>query len=400
MMHHLHRALLVLTLGALSFGCAGGARQAAEVSVKDALSYAHDRHLENARTHDPADGSLRRVIDGQWETTRPQGWTSGFFPGILWMLYDYSGDQAMLEQARRWTDPLEVLRTYTGNHDLGFMVYNPFGHGYRLTGDEAYHAVILDAANALASRYNPDVGVIRSWDHGDWTYPVIIDNMMNLELLFWAAENGGDASLYDLAVSHALRSRQEHVRPDGSTFHVIDFDPATGEVVGRETHQGYADESTWARGQAWAIYGFTMTYRETEDFRFLETAERLADWFVANLPEDHVPYWDFDAPDKENAPRDASAAAIAASGLLELSNYATEAGKQDRYRNTAANILRALSSPRYLTRGTDNPAVLLHSVGNLPGDSEVDIPIIYADYYFIEALLRMMGRYAAPLASS
>ncbi|OLD58487.1 MAG: hypothetical protein AUI33_17580 [Ignavibacteria bacterium 13_1_40CM_2_61_4] len=246
--------------------------------------------------------------------------------------------------------------------------------------------MVIQGARSLATRYSPIVGCTRSWNNRH--FPVIIDNMMNLEILFWAARHGGDPAWYDMAVSHALKTRQNHVRADGSTYQVVDYDPNTGAVLAKETVQGYSTESTWSRGQALAVYGFTMTYRETGDTRFLDTARQVADYFVDHLPADRVPYWDFEAPNIPNEKKDSSAAAIAASGLLELSTLVPEGASRTRYREAAFQILESLCSPAYLAEGTTSSGILLHGVGNKPSNSEVDVSLIYGDYYFIEALMR------------
>lgn len=328
-----------------------------------------------------------------WHTTNMHSWTSGFFPGCLWYAYEYSGDPFFRGAAERWTEALEPVKNQTNTHDLGFMIFCSYGNGYRLTGNETYRAVINHTAGTLANRYKRVTGVIRSWDWNKdvWQYPVIIDNMMNLELLFWSSKNGGPSEWYIVANEHAEKTAANHVRQDGSTYHVVDYNPDTGEVNERYTAQGFARDSCWARGQAWGIYGFTMTYRETGDRQFLKTARRLADYFIAHLPEDDpVPYWDFDASDIPDEPRDASAGAIAASGLLELSTCVAKEDEKSAeiYYNTAVKLLESLCSPVYLTEGTESPAILRHSVGSKPAGSEVDVALIYADYYFMEALLR------------
>jgi len=350
------------------------------------LDLAVDKYSRSAMTMIPSNGYPRNIPEGiQWSTTGAGGWTSGFYPGILWYLYRYSGSDSLHMLAERWTIGLEAQKT-ANTHDVGFMINNSFGHGFRIGKIAAYKQTVLDAADHLASRFNPVVGAIKSWDwSAQWDFPVIIDNMMNLELLFWAANNGGQAELKNIAITHAETTIREHVRSDGGTFHVVVFDSETGAVEQKRTHQGYADSSTWARGQAWGIYGFTMSYRETKQDKFLQTAEKLAGYFIDHLPKDYVPYWDFQAPDIPNAPRDASAGAIAACGMLEL---ATHTGNQ-AYRKTAENILRSLVSDSYLVQNTDYPALLLHSTGNFPGSSEIDMPIIYAEYYFVEAMLKI-----------
>jgi unsaturated chondroitin disaccharide hydrolase len=353
---------------------------------KSVLDLAVAKYTRSAEAKNPADGYPRNIPEGtQWSTTGAGGWTSGFYPGILWYLYQYNSSDALKTEAQRWTIGLESQKT-AGTHDVGFMINNSFGHGYRIGKIDVYKQTVLDAAAHLASRFNPAVGATKSWEWSDkWKYPVIVDNMMNLEMLFWAANNGGSAELKNIAVTHAETTLREHVRPDGGTFHVVDFDPQTGKAVQKCTHQGFADSSTWARGQAWGIYGFTMTYRETKQKKFLDTAEKLAGYFIERLPKDYVPYWDFQAPNIPNEPRDASAGAIAACGMLELAQHT---GNQT-YRTTAEKILKSLASDSYMVQNVDYPALLQHSTGSFPGNSEIDMPIIYAEYYFVEAMLKI-----------
>jgi hypothetical protein len=262
-----------------------------------------------------------------------------------------------------------------------------YGQGLRIAGVADYEGVVLAAATSLDTRFDPTVGCVRSWDWGEWTFPVIIDNMMNLELLFRAAKMGGSRELYDIAVRHAATTMTHHFRDDGSTYHVVSYDTTTGSVLARETHQGFAHESVWARGQAWAMYGFVMAYRETGEKRFLTTAERAADWFIAHLPEDHIPYWDFSVA-VTGEPRDASAAAIAASALFELAGTAETPARQAGYAAAARNSLQALCRAPYLAEGSPSMGILQHATGNKPSNSEIDVSLIYGDYYFLEALLR------------
>lgn len=326
--------------------------------------------------------------DGTWKTVPVSDWTSGFFPGCLWYMYEYTTDPYFRSSAERWTEKLEPMQFFTGNHDIGFMIFNSFGNGYRLTANPEYREVVLQAARTAVKRYDPRVGCIKSWDNPKWQYPVIIDNMMNLELLFWAVQNGEDSSLYRIAVSHAERTMNNHFRPDGSTYHVISYDSTNGRVIGGYTHQGYSDSSVWARGQAWAIYGFAMAYRFTHEEHFLNTARRAAAYFIDNLPADHVPYWDFRAPGIPDEPRDASAAAIAACGLLELSTYTTDPSESRWLFATAESIFQSLASTPYSSAGTPSRGIILHSVTSRPANIEVDVSLIYADYYLLEALLR------------
>jgi unsaturated chondroitin disaccharide hydrolase len=334
------------------------------------------------RTSDPETGELVTSASG-W-------WCSGFYPGSMWYLYEYTGKDEIMEVARQVNALVEKEKENKGTHDLGFMLYNSFGHGLRLTGDDSYKDILITGAYSLASRYNDKVGCIRSWDHGEWQFPVIIDNMMNLEYLFWAARETGDSMFYKMSVSHADNTVINHFRDDYSTYHLVDYDPETGSVINKKTVQGAFDESSWARGQAWGLYGFTIAYRETGNQNYLKYAVGLADFILThpNLPDDMVPYWDFEAPEIPDAKRDASAAAIICSALLELQKYVDEE-TAGNYVKAAEQIIRSLSSPAYRAKpGENNYFILMHSVGSIPHGSEIDVPLTYADYYFIEALLR------------
>lgn len=365
----------------------GGSPDAAvpdPVDVEGRLAVARARYLAAAQGLDPRDGFPKWVEGGAWVTSGQGVWTSGFFGGVLWLLA-LDGDAALAAEARRWTAPLEVQAFNRLNHDVGFKIMPTFGAAARVEGAAADRRLVAAGADALASRFDADVGCTRSWSHGAWAFPVIIDNMMNLEILLWAAEAGldGDGERWRaVAVAHADRTAAEQVRADGSTFHLVDYDAASGAVIGRMTHQGAADDSTWARGQAWALYGFTMVHRFTGEARHLDVARRTADAFLARLGGDAVPFWDFDAPDIPAAPRDASAAAVAASGLLELSVASGEA----RYFDAAVRMLRALGEAPFAAAA--GPSVLAESVGHFPEQSEVSVPLVYADYYYVEALLR------------
>lgn len=344
---------------------------------------------------------------GSLSTTDIYGWTSGFFPGTLWFLYEFTNDSCWKEKAVEWTLPLEPNRTNTKDHDVGFMMYNSFGKGFALTKNESYRDILVQTANSLMTRYNPNVHSIQSWEGGKshhdtiiWQFPVIIDNMMNLELLFWAARETGDKKYYDVAVTHANTTIKNHLREDFSCYHVVDYDTITGEVRDRATAQGYADNSAWARGQAWGVYGFTMVYRETGDSKYLSVAQKMADFFLHNpsLPEDKVPLWDFNAGQDGYTkkwkfdetrigyiPRDASAAAIAASALFELYQYT----KNPEYYDSAVTMIHSLASEQYrAVPGSNAGFLLMHSTGSLPHGKEIDVPLVYADYYFLEALLR------------
>ncbi|OCW95564.1 glucuronyl hydrolase [Macellibacteroides sp. HH-ZS] len=336
---------------------------------------------------------LANTASKDWNCTSIYDWTSGFWPGILWYVYEYNHDEKIKLEAERFSAALyPVVDRKADNHDLGFMMYCSLGNGYRLTGNEEYKKVLLRTADSLATLYNERVGTIHSWpgmrSKMGWPHNTIIDNMLNLELLFWAASNGGDKSLYDIANRHAEVTMKNQFRDDFSTCHVVVYDTITGSRIKQVTHQGYADQSMWARGQGWAIYGFTMCYRETKNPDFLTTACKAADIYLSRLPEDKVPYWDFDAPAIPNEPRDASAAALVASGLLEMSLYVKDKKEAERYKLAAEQMLQSLSSSEYRS-GERNNAFLLHATGHMPNNSEVDASIIYADYYYLEALIRL-----------
>jgi unsaturated chondroitin disaccharide hydrolase len=316
-------------------------------------------------------------------------WCSGFFPGELWYLYEFTKKPEWLTAAKQYTAPIEQEQYTKSTHDLGFEIYCSAGNAYRLTRDAHYKDVIVNAAKSLSTRFNPIIGCIKSWDgRREWGYPVIIDNMMNLELLFEATKLSGDSSFYKIAVTHANTTMKNHFRPDFSSYHVIDYDITTGKVLHRQTHQGYADESSWARGQAWGLYGFTLCYRETHNKAYLVQAEHIAHYILTNpdLPKDMVPYWDYSVPDKTTEPRDASAAAIAASALYELSTYSTTQAKL--YKAAADKIVKSLENGYQATLNGSKGFLLLHSTGHKPAKSEIDVPIIYADYYYLEALTR------------
>jgi unsaturated chondroitin disaccharide hydrolase len=317
-------------------------------------------------------------------------WTSGFMPGLLWYMYEYTGNNYWLDEARRYTEPIEREKTNAGTHDMGFKIYCSFGNGYRLTSDPHYRDVIVESSNTLITRYNPVVGAIRSWDHNreKWDYPVIIDNMMNLEMLFRATQITGDSVYYNIAVQHARTSMRTLFREDYSTYHVAGFNPETGELMQQHTHQGAFHGSAWARGQAWGLYGYIMSYRFTGYPEFLAQAENIASFILNHprLPADMVPYWDFDAANIPNEPRDVSAATIMASALYELSTAGT--AKSAYYKQMADRMLASVYHNYRSPDGGNLGFVIEHSTGHLPHGYEIAVPIIYADYYFIEAALR------------
>ena len=344
-------------------------------------------------------------MDGEIVYVPTDAWVSGFFAGTLWYMYELTGDEMWAGHARKHTEILDSIQYLTWHHDVGFMIYDSYGNGLRLKNIPEYKDVCVTTAKSLSTRFRPGAGIIQSWnvDRGwqserGWKCPVIIDNMMNLELLFKATEFSGDSTYAKIAISHADKTMENHFRPDYSCYHVVDYDPETGEVLHRCTAQGYADESAWARGQAWALYGYTTAYRFTGYDRYLRQAENVAGFIFndPNMPEDLVPYWDFDAPDIPDTYRDVSSAAIIASALYEL-GYLTG---NTSYFEKADRIIASLSTPAYrAAQGTNGGFILMHSVGSIPHGSSIDVPLNYADYYFLEALIRKrnIGNGLAPV---
>jgi len=370
-----------------------------KVDADNELTYCSNQVNRSLNELKPLDYNLmpRNMADASlvWQCRKvdKSEWCSGFWPGILWYDYEFSKDPVILEAAKKYTASLQFLSEIPAfDHDLGFLLFCSYGNGYRLTKDSSYKRILLRAADTLATLFNPKVGTILSWPREvkaqNWPHNTIMDNMINLELLFWAAANGGSHHLYDIAVSHADKTMRYHFRTDYSSYHVAVYDTVDGHFIKGVTHQGYADNSMWARGQAWAIYGFTMVYRETKDPKYLDFVQKVADVYLSRLPKDGIPYWDFDDPNIPNAPRDASAAAVTASALIELSGYVKDAKASLRYKIAALKMLRSLSLSPYKA-GATKSAFLLHSTGNKPKGSEIDYAIIYADYYYIEALTRL-----------
>ncbi|MCR2006249.1 glycoside hydrolase family 88 protein [Bacteroides acidifaciens] len=329
--------------------------------------------------------------DGSYRLENAKDWTSGFYPGSMWLAYDLTGDEVLAKEARTYTNRLEDIQYYTGNHDIGFMMFCSYGHALRLKPESKDKQILVNSSESLCARFSPEVGLIRSWDFGDWSYPVIIDNMMNLEMLFWASEQTGNSKYRDIAIAHADKTLKNHFREDMTSYHVVSYSVPSGKVESKGTFQGYSDSSAWARGQAWGVYGYTMCYRFTKNPVYLEAAHKIVRFIMNNRPseKDYIPYWDYNAPDIPNAPRDASAAAITASALLELNGYTDDKKLSDDYTEYAESILKQLSSPEYLAKDKENKGfILLHSVGSFPHNSEVDVPLNYADYYYLEALKR------------
>jgi len=366
--------------------------QSMKALINDDLQFAAQQYKVLMQTL-PASQMPKTYDAGKKElvTSNTKWWCSGFYPGTLWLIYEGTKDSTIKAEAEKRLALIEPEKNFAPNHDVGFKMYCSFGTAYRITKNPAYKDVILVSANTLTTRYRPAIQSIQSWDsNANFKCPVIIDNMMNLELLEWAAQNGGEKRFDQIAVNHANTTLKNHYRADNSSYHVVDYNLATGTVAGKKTHQGYADESAWSRGQSWGLYGFVMMYRFTKDTVYLSQARKIAAFIQhhPNLPADKIPYWDFNAPDIPNAKRDASAAAVMASALLELGQY-TKGNEKQNYISAAEKMIQTLSSPAYRAApGTNGGFLLQHSVGSIPGNSEVDVPLTYADYYFIEALLR------------
>ena len=336
------------------------------------------------------------INTGKMVTSNTKWWCAGFFPGTLWYLYDYSKNTNIQKIAEERLNLMEPEKHFTGNHDLGFMMYCSYGNAYRITKNDKYKKIIDTAAMSLASRFRPKIQSIQSWDSSkNFKCAVIVDNMMNLELLTWVSNNGGDPRFGEIARIHANTTMERQFRPDNAAYHVLDYSLATGSLLKKTTWQGYSDSSAWSRGQGWAVYGYTMMYRLTKDEKYKAQANKIAAFILnhPSYPKDGIPYWDFDAPNIPNALRDASAGAIMASAFIELSGYVAGPLKQ-KYKKAAETILTSLSSPEYLaSKGTNGGFLLKHSVGALPLKGEVDMALTYADYYFVEAMLRYLKQY-------
>ena len=366
--------------------------------VKDGVEFASGQLQILVSECEPSEDEtlLPRALDedGNLIYTPYYGWTSGFFPGSLWYMYDLTGNPYWKEKAVRHTEILEEVKYNTKHHDTGFMIGCSYGNGLRLSGKEEYKDIIVQAARSLSSRFHPGAGVIQSWSEENttvqkngWKCPVIIDNMMNLELLFKAFEICGDSTFVRIAVSHADKTLKNHFRPDFSSYHVVDYDPDTGAVLARQTAQGYSDESAWSRGQAWGLYGFTMCYRYIKEPRYLAQAEHIAHFLISNpnMPDDMIPYWDFSCPDIPDTYRDVSSGAIMASALYELSTFSDN----PEYLKSADRLLESLSGAPYrCPKGGCHGFLLTSSVTSIPQKVDVDTPLNYADYYYLEALAR------------
>lgn len=388
------KKLTVVSLLLLAAFHASAQQESMSQVVDRALKVAHQqgelmiRNLEEKQEKDV----VPKNFDGKrLHYANYRSWICGFYPGVMWLLYEDTPTEKLKRDADMVTRRIEKVKDITNNHDVGFMLNCSFGNGYRLTKNPHYLAVLKQGARNLSNRFNPVVGCTRSWDNRKWQFPVIIDNMMNLELLTSIGKMTGDKEMVRRAVSHATVTMKNHFRPDFSCYHVVSYDTITGKPVVKQTHQGYADSSAWARGQAWALYGFTMMYRETGNRQFLEQARHVANYLVGHprMPEDGIPYWDFDDPQIPNTYRDASAGAVMASAFIELSQL-DKTKDSRRWLAFGEKQVRSLASPVYMAQpGTNGFFVLKHSVGNYKKHSEMDVPLTYADYYFVEALLRL-----------
>lgn len=392
---HFFMALVVFFFVALSFSCTQTNSKSQDF-INDNVTFAAEQYGLQTDIIEKSGKVLnpKTIIDGKMKYIRPQEWTSGFFPGSMWYMYELTGDEKWKNLGIKYTEAIEEVKDLTSHHDVGFMIGCSFGNALRLSGNEAYKDVIIQAAKSLSTRFRPGAGIIQSWNvtggwqaERGWECPVIIDNMMNLELLFNATRFSGDSTFYHIAVSHADKTMEHHFRPDYTTWHVIDYSPEDGSVRHKHTAQGFSHESTWARGQSWGIYGYVVCYRETGNPKYLEQAKKVFNAVAThpNMPEDKIPYWDYNAPDIPNALRDASSAAIIASALYELATIEN----REYYKGWADEIMKSLASPAYRANLGENGNFLLkHSVGSIPHGSEIDVPLNYADYYFLEALKR------------
>ncbi|MDL2221177.1 glycoside hydrolase family 88 protein [Parabacteroides sp. OttesenSCG-928-N08] len=386
---------LILASGILLSGCQVNNEEKLASVIQRGLTVSTEHALNMAKELESQEGRLPKTLkpDGTLETSNYGWWCSGFFPGELWYLYENNSTAELKRYAEMYTDRVEPAKKLTGTHDLGFMLNCSFGNGYRLTQNPRYLEIMTEGAHSLATRYQPHLELIRSWDFNRdrWQYPVIIDNMMNLEFFTSVSRMTGDQQFAEIANKHAMKTMEHHFRPDYSSYHVISYDTISGMPHIKQTHQGLADESAWARGQAWGLYGYVSMYRETGKKAYLNQALHIAAFMMNHptMPEDKVPYWDFDDPKIPEVPRDASAAAIMASALIELSQL-VEDGTGQLYLDYAIAQVRSLSSPDYLAEpGTNGNFAIMHCTGHLPGNSEVDVPLSYADYYYVEALMRL-----------
>ena len=396
------RILLLLTAVCMLAACSRPATPTLLDEINASLDLAVKQSLRMAASLEGRKVLPQTIDRGRLKTSNSSWWTSGFFGGQLWNLYDYSRNDSLRMWAEDYTMRVADQRFTTDNHDVGFMIFCSFGNGYRITGNPRYREIIDTASQSLITRFKPSTGCIRSWDDRRWQYAVIIDNMMNLEMLMWAGKTFHNPVYTDIAVTHANTTMKNHFRPDYSTWHVVSYDTITGIPDRKQTAQGYSDDSAWARGQSWGLYGYTMMFREARDSAYLRQAEHIADFLIGhpNMPEDKIPYWDYNAPDIPDALRDVSSGAIMCSALIELADY-TDAERSATYMAVAEQQLKSMCSPAYRAPlGENCNFLLMHGVGNMPGRSEIDVPLTYADYYYVEAMLRYRSRMMRSATSS
>ncbi|EAR02857.1 glycoside hydrolase family 88 protein [Maribacter sp. HTCC2170] len=402
---NLSKILFVIILAGMSFSCKENKTRDKATSGKE-VAFSPIEHSKEQLTLQLIDAEkanrIPRTIDVDgnmhW-ANKGFDWTEGFFPGSCWYLYEFTKDEKWKTAAEKFQALFEDHKNFTTYHDLGFVFNCSYGNGYRLTKNEVFKEVMITAGDSLMTRFDPTVGCIKSWDvdkgwqsERNWMFPVIIDNMMNLEMLFELTELTGNKKYKEAAITHASTTLKNHFRDDNSSYHVVDYNPETGEVRSKQTAQGFEHESAWARGQAWGLYGYTVCYRYTKDSKYLEQAQKIADFIVSykTLPEDGIPYWDYNAPKIPNEPRDVSAAAITVSALIELDAYSDV-----EYRSIIDKILSSLASDEYTNKtGENKNFILKHSVGSIPHGAEIDVPLNYADYYYLEALTRYQKSYA------
>ena len=381
----------------------GNMEAAAKVTPDKKMTKLIDKQLEfckeqSMRMYDVMKGLPKEEMpnttkDGALQTCKTHNWVAGFFPGTLWYLFENSNDPAVKAAAEEMTQRMACEQNNRNTHDIGFMINCSFGNGFRLTGKEEYRTALVNAGNALATRFNPTVGCTRSWRPNKsrgWDFTVIIDNMMNLELLCVSSALTGELDNYNIAKTHANTTIRNHFRPDFSTFHVVSYDEATGKVLTRQTAQGLSDDSSWSRGQGWGLYGFTMMYRQTGDSKYLKQAIEIGKYIMnhPNMPKDKVPYWDYNAPASKTTPRDASAAALCASAYIELSQYVEDEALATSFLRLAEQMIKSLSSKNYLAKAGDNANFILkHCTAHHPKNL-FDTPLVYADYYYVEAMMR------------
>lgn len=389
-MKTIKRILFTISLASI-ISCSKESPQKKQIALAEqqfTLLANHAKETNRIPRTEAKDGTMHFTHNGKFD------WTEGFFPGSCWYLYGLTKNEKWKEHAIYFQNSYKSHKDLTSNHDLGFVFNCSYGNGYRMTHDASFKQVLIDAAKALSTRFNPTVGCIKSWDitggwqaKKGWKYPVIIDNMMNLELLFEASILSGDETYKNIAITHANTTLKNHYRENNSSYHVIDYDPETGAVRNKHTAQGFAHTSSWARGQAWGLYGYTLCYRYTKDKKYLDQAVKIAAYITKHesIPSDGIPYWDYNAATIPNEPKDVSAAAVTVSALIELDTYT-----ETSYSAYINNIMNSLASSTYFAKiGENNHFLLKHSTGSIPHNNEIDVPLIYADYYYLEALYRI-----------